>query len=412
MRKQKPHILYVDDEPNNLTVFRSTFRRVYKVHLANSAQEALELLENTEDEIPLIVTDQRMPEMTGVQFLEKVVEKYPETIRMILTGFSDVEAIIQAINQGGVYRYITKPWDKDELKITFDNALESFRLKKENKSLVLNLKEANEELEEKVERRTAQLAKKNKDIMDSINYAKRIQDSMLPPLSQIKNELTDSFVLFKPRDIVSGDFYWFAKKDGKIIIAAVDCTGHGVPGAFMSMIGNDILNSLVIERGITDAAEILHYLNLGIKGALKQDKTQNRDGMDLALCVIEPEKQFIEFAGAKNPLIYIQNGEIKKIKGSLYSIGGGREGVKSTFEKHAINVEKGTVCYIFSDGYQDQFGGEENRKFMTKRFKNLLLEIHEKSMPEQKQILEDTMRDWMGEKYAQIDDIWVIGFRL
>ena len=412
MRKQKPHILYVDDEPNNLTVFRSTFRRVYKVHLANSAQEALDLLENSEDEIPLIVTDQRMPEMTGVQFLEKVVEKYPETIRMILTGFSDVEAIIQAINQGGVYRYITKPWDKDELKITFDNALESFRLKKENKSLVLNLKQANEELEEKVEQRTAQLAKKNKNIMDSINYAKRIQDSMLPPLSQIKSELNDSFVFFKPRDIVSGDFYWFAKKNGKIIIAAVDCTGHGVPGAFMSMIGNDILNNLVIERGITDAAEILHYLNLGIKGALKQDKTQNRDGMDLALCVIEAEKQYVEFAGAKNPLIYIQNGEAKKIKGSLYSIGGGREGVKSIFEKHAINLEKGTVCYIFSDGYQDQFGGEENRKFMTKRFRNLLLEIHQKDMSEQKQILEDTMKDWMGEKYAQIDDILVIGFRL
>ncbi len=162
MRQEKEHILYVDDEPDNLTVFKSNFRRYYKVHTASSAQEGIDILK--EQDIHVIITDQRMPEITGVQFLENIIEDYPDSIRMILTGFSDVEAVIQAINKGRVYRYITKPWDRDDLKITIDKALESYHLKKENKNLIQSLQEANQNLEQKVKERTIEVEHQKKEI--------------------------------------------------------------------------------------------------------------------------------------------------------------------------------------------------------------------------------------------------------
>ncbi len=162
MREAKEHILYVDDEPDNLTVFKSNFRRFYKVHTATSAQEGLEILH--QHDIHVIITDQRMPGTTGVEFLESIIPQYPDSIRMILTGFSDVEAIIQAINQGQVYRYITKPWDREELKMTIDKALESYHLRKENKNLIASLQEANQNLEKKVEERTVEVHRQKKEI--------------------------------------------------------------------------------------------------------------------------------------------------------------------------------------------------------------------------------------------------------
>ena len=161
-KKEKEHILYVDDEADNLTVFKSNFRRFYKVHTANSASEGIEILKN--NDIHVIITDQRMPEITGVEFLESIIGDYPDSIRMILTGFSDVEAIIKAINQGQVYKYITKPWDREDLKITIDKALESFHLKQENRNLIESLKEANQNLEKKVEERTTEVNDQKKQI--------------------------------------------------------------------------------------------------------------------------------------------------------------------------------------------------------------------------------------------------------
>jgi sigma-B regulation protein RsbU (phosphoserine phosphatase) len=225
-------ILYVDDEEDNLVVFNSTFRRDYDIHLAKSGQEGLEIMKR--HPIQLIITDQRMPEMTGIQFLEKVIPDYPDCIRMILTGFSDIEAIIQAINTGRVYRYITKPWNKEELKINIDKALETYRLREQNRKLVEDLKEANITLEQKVIERTKKIASQNKEIRASIQYASRIQKALLPPVNEFAKLLPSYFVLSKPKDIVSGDYYWIAQKDGKVIITVADCTGHGVPGALVS----------------------------------------------------------------------------------------------------------------------------------------------------------------------------------
>ncbi len=257
-----------------------------------------------------------------------------------------------------------------------------------------------------------EIRRKNKDITDSIEYAKRIQNAILPLEENIKEHLPESFILYRPRDIVSGDFYWFAEKNGKIIIAAVDCTGHGVPGAFMSMIGAEVLNTIVLSQGVTDAAQILNLQNKYIRAALKQDTSDNQDGMDMALCVIDNKQGVVEFAGAKNPLIYVtKDGELHKIRGDRQSIGGFQYTKQVSFKKHVIEIDSPMWFYIFSDGYQDQFGGADRRKFMTRNFYELLHSIHGLPMDEQKRVLEETIETWMAGT-SQTDDILVIGFKL
>ncbi len=293
---------------------------------------------------------------------------------------------------------------------------------------VRRLRKQKEHLEQVVKDRTAEIMlkndelkakndtieSKNKSITSSINYAKRIQEAMLPLLERIDQSLDEYFILFKPRDIVSGDFYWFAEQDDKIIFTAVDCTGHGVPGAFMSMIGSEILTTIV-GQGITKPAEILENKDKYVKKALKQDKTENHDGMDMSLCTIDKEKKIVEWAGAKNPLVYIQNDELVHIKGSPRGIGGYQlinDERQEDFKNHIISyANTETYFYIFSDGFQDQFGGPRERKFMIKRLKNLILENHKKPMNEQKQIFNSVIESWM-EKTDQTDDILLIGFKL
>ena len=269
-------------------------------------------------------------------------------------------------------------------------------------------KEEIESQRDKLAGQNDEIQKINKDITSSIEYAKRIQTAMLPLESNIQAHLEDYFILFKPRDIVSGDFYWFTHKNDKTFIAAVDCTGHGVPGAFMSMIGAEILTTIVNNKEVYDAAEILFLLNKYIRTALKQDATENQDGMDMALCVIDKKNETVEFSGAKNPLFVIQDGELTKIKGSRQSIGGYQFG---EFEKHTVKYTTPSWFYIFSDGYADQFGGENQSKFMIKHFKKILMNNYQKSMKEQNEILDKAISNWMIST-RQTDDILVIGFKL
>jgi serine phosphatase RsbU (regulator of sigma subunit)/ligand-binding sensor domain-containing protein len=252
------------------------------------------------------------------------------------------------------------------------------------------------------------IEKKNKDITASITYAKRIQEAMLPLEETIRKSLSDYFIVFRPRDIVSGDFYWFAQKSGKIVFTAVDCTGHGVPGAFMSMIGSEVLTTLT-NKNILESNAILDKMNEYVVRALKQDATENQDGMDIALCVIDKEKKTLEYSGAKNPLVYIQNNELFQIKADKQSVGGYQSG--KTFTKNVVNYQSPTWFYIFTDGIQDQFGGQFERKFMIKRLKELLFENHQKTPAEQKAILDKAIVDWM-KNHEQTDDILLIGFML
>ena len=267
-------------------------------------------------------------------------------------------------------------------------------------------------LEGKVEERTAELAQKNKDITASIQYAKRIQLAILPPVHQVKTHLPSSFILYKPKDIVSGDFYWFGEKNGKKIIAAVDCTGHGVPGAFMRMIGNNLLNQIIIEKGITEPGEILNALNLGVQNSLKQgsNEIETSDGMDVALCTIDTTTREVKFAGAYRPMLIVSNGMLEKVEGNKFPIGGKQMDNERNFRSHTRIMQPGDTIYLFSDGYADQFGGPKGKKFMVKRMDELILGMQQMDMNGQEKMMDETIEGWRG-TYQQVDDILVIGIR-
>jgi two-component system, sensor histidine kinase LadS len=332
--------------------------------------------------------------------------------------------------------------------------------------------QANEALEHKVKERTAEINQQKAElelhrdsiekqnrvlevinfevqrhsekITSSIQYAKRIQEAILKHEDKIARLFPQHFIVYKPRDIVSGDFYWLSEiqvprpivqkvagsagtsifypehreeYSTKIILAAIDCTGHGVPGAFMSLIGDALLNQIVNEKKITSPDLILNHLHASVRSLLNQNSSHSHDGMDVALCVIDKAERTLEYAGARNPLVYFRHhapgaapAAMEVIKGNRISVGGTRNETRA-FTKHCLRFDTPVTLYLFSDGYQDQFGGEKNKKFMAGQFKKLLCHIHHLPLPEQKEILENTMEHWMkgGE---QVDDMLVMGVRI
>lgn len=291
---------------------------------------------------------------------------------------------------------------------------------------MMRLKAKNIRLERLVSERTAEIADKNKtlekqkdeilhqktEIEDSINYAKRIQEAILPLNEEIQTNLPDSFILFKPKDIVSGDFYWYALVGNIHVIVCADCTGHGVPGAFMSMIGTDKLNQVVKERKITNPAIILSEINKGIKKALKQDEESDstRDGMDVAICSWDPDAGLLQYAGAHRPLWMVRDGVLTETKATKVAVGGFTSDDQE-YELHEIQPQKGDQFYMHSDGYADQFGGPKGKKLKVKSFKKLILEVEQKPMMEQMVVLNSSIEEWMA-NYEQIDDVCVIGVRV
>lgn len=254
------------------------------------------------------------------------------------------------------------------------------------------------------------VVKQNMEIVESMNYARRIQNALLPSELTIKELIKEYFILFKPKEIVSGDFYWINRKDHKIMMAAADCTGHGIPGAFMSMLAIAFLNEIANTLQDPTPADILNELRDHVIHTLKQDTNQitTMDGLDIAFCIIDTLKHEIQFAGANNPLYVMHNEELFEYPSDKMPIGYAHK--YHEFTNKTIKLNRGDTFYIFSDGYMDQFGGEKNRKFKPHRFQNLIKEIHKKSMHEQKEILYLTLEEWKGEK-DQVDDIIVIGFR-
>ena len=276
------------------------------------------------------------------------------------------------------------------------------------------IKHANFLLEEQnieIKHQRDQIFQQKQEITDSIHYASRIQTAILPP-ETLLDELKDHFILYKPRDIVSGDYYWMTQKDNKTIVVAADCTGHGVPGAFMSMLGISFLNEIVNKGDSTLPNDIMNNLRDNVVNSLHQtgEEGEQQDGMDLALCVIDNDKTKLWFAGAYNPLYLIRNNELTEIKPDKMPIGIYKEKTDS-FTNNEVPIQEGDAIYMFSDGYVDQFGGPKAKKFMSKNFKDLLLSIYNKTMEEQREILDTTIEDWKGD-VEQIDDILVIGLRV
>jgi serine phosphatase RsbU (regulator of sigma subunit) len=256
------------------------------------------------------------------------------------------------------------------------------------------------------------IEEKNKNITDSINYAKRLQNAILPSVEMTDKILPEYFILYIPKDIVSGDFYWVSHRENKIIVAAIDCTGHGVPGALLSIVGHNAINQTVNELEITQPSEILVSMNLIIKKILNQDNgTEIKDGMDMALCTYDKITGILEYAGANNPLYVISEKELSIIKASKLTVGSIQEQVTNSPINHSIQLKKGDCFYIFSDGYADQFGGSKNKKFKTSNLQKLLLSMNDYPMEMQKKMICEEFNKWKGNN-EQVDDVLLIGIRV
>ncbi|MCC7303392.1 MAG: SpoIIE family protein phosphatase [Bacteroidia bacterium] len=281
-----------------------------------------------------------------------------------------------------------------------------------------SLKAYSEDLESQVAERTRELLEKSAklelaygEIRDSIQYAKHIQEAILPSRELIDRIFRQSFIFYKPKDIVSGDFYWFAQREDEVVVAIVDCTGHGVPGALMTVIGSSLLNQIVNIMGITEPGLVLRNLDEKVIETLKQQGGNfSNDGMDLALFRYNLSSGKMEFAGAKRSLFHFTATDVKEIKGDKFPIGSTQYGDQKRFTTQPVNIREGDVIYMFSDGYQDQFGGMAGKKFMLKRFKEMLKEIYRMKMPDQLLVLEQENAQWTGNS-EQTDDILVMGIR-
>ncbi|MBL1233418.1 MAG: SpoIIE family protein phosphatase [Vicingaceae bacterium] len=273
---------------------------------------------------------------------------------------------------------------------------------------ITDRKKAEQELLEK----NVELLQHNKDMLDSIQYASRIQEAILPDVQRIKNTFQDAFVLYQPKDVVSGDYYFFYQKENKAFVVAVDCTGHGVPGALMSFIANGILKEVIIKKGLEDPAEILYALDEELFLALNKN-SQNavtNDGMDVSIGVYDFAEQTFSYSGAFRPLLLVRDGNIIELEANRYPIGFYAD-VKKKFVTQSITMQQNDTFYYFTDGYCDQFGGERKKKFNRKQFKELLLAAQTMEMEEQEAYLQYVLLNWRQDE-PQVDDILVMGIKV
>ncbi|MAY84918.1 MAG: hypothetical protein CMP59_12375 [Flavobacteriales bacterium] len=332
----------------------------------------------------------------------------------VVTGMRRTKDFANAVGAGN--------FDKDYDPLSSKDSLGHALLKMRD-----DLAENERILEEKVRQRTAEVVAQKEEIeeqrtqieeyfvqvTDSIKYAKRIQEAILPPDGYVQKLLPDSFILYRPKDIVSGDFYWMAETADKVFFAAVDCTGHGVPGAFMSIVGYNQLKQAIATTAGSSPADILNQLNRGVTETLRQSDVDStsRDGMDIAICALNKNSKELEYAGAFNPLYLLREGELIQYKADKFPIGSYLDNKKKTFTNNKIKLKKGDQVYIFSDGYADQFGGPRGKKFMYRRFRELLIENEHEKPSQQKNKLLDSLYNWMRDE-EQVDDILVMGVRV
>jgi len=396
-------ILLLEDNPGDVGLLQRELKKaglLFSLYVADSKESFVEGLHAFEPDI--ILSDHSLPSFNSKEAFEIAKNKKVDIPFVLVTGTVSEEFAVECM-KAGVDDYILKD-SLVRLPSAIQNLFNNKEIKKEKDSIELlhkELQNAYQEIEEK-----------NKSITDSINYAKRIQDAILPDNEKLNAFFPEWFIHYKPKDIVSGDFYWFEKCGNKLIIAVADCTGHGVPGALMSVIGSELLNKIVVEKNITDPSEILRHLNIGITRFFKtkENQTMADDGMDIAICTISFDSKTLEYAGAHRPLWLIRNDDLEEFKPNKHSIGGLLPGEKRVYEKHQIKFNSNDLVYFFTDGITDQFGGRFEKKLMKKKFKKLLLSMHSNHLNDQKKILNDYMTRWAG-NIEQVDDMLVMGLR-
>jgi len=403
-------VLIVDDNPVNVKVLSSTLAESgYDLLTANTGERAIMVAERAKPD--LVLLDINMPGIDGYETCRRL--KASDTTKDIpvifLSALNEIENKIEGFEVGGV-DYIAKPFNQKEVCIRVENHLKISKLSRELEHKNQELNEAFEELQVIQE----QLLDINTMLVESIQYSQRIQEAIIPSESALQIVFPQSFAYFQPKSIVSGDFYWVYESENYKFLAVGDCTGHGVPGAFMSLLGINALTKIVEDQKLSDPGLILNRVDYEIQRVLKQHSDSRniiRDGMDIIVCCFDINKQILLFASAQRPLLMFRSGQIEMFEATRQSIGYDGYRSKTNFITNEISLISGDTFYMYSDGMTDQFGGEIGRKLTPKRLRHLLVEYADQPLDIQKKNIIDHFRAWKG-VYDQTDDMTLIGLKM
>ena len=394
-------ILLLEDNESDAILLERALRKNdldHELVVIERKGEFVKILEEYDPDV--VLSDHQMPGFTAIEALQIARKHKPDLPFIMVTGAVSEEFAVECM-KAGMDDYILKR-SLVRLAPAIQNVLSRINIHRE--------KEMVESLHNKLRKAYDDINETNRNIKDSINYAKLIQDAMLPDRKILEKYFAESFIINKPKDIVSGDFYWFWESGGKLLVAVADCTGHGVPGALMSMIGYGLLNEIVNVYGVTDPAKILARLNFGVRKALKQNVPDNRrcDGMDMAMCLIDRGHNTIKFAGANRHLVLARDRELEVVKGDRFGIGGIYSETAAEYKSSVVKIKKGDVIYLFTDGYSDQFGGANGSRMMTKNLLKILQRSLSFGLTEQEHVLKHWLQSWQR-GFLQTDDILVLG---
>ncbi|SNT30429.1 Response regulator receiver domain-containing protein [Ekhidna lutea] len=401
-KKKKFSLLYVDDEATNLRVFKANFRKFFNVYTSTNPIEAIDIL--NQEEIQVIVTDQRMPEMTGTQFLEKILPDHPDVIKIILTGFTDIEAIKDGINRCGIFKYITKPWNFDEMKGVLERAIETYQQAAESEEHIKELEDSNVELESRVRERTQELNKINKRLIDSIRYAGLLQQSMLPNDRYLSRQFHDHFVIFETKYLFSEEFVWTTRlnfrSEDYTVVSLIEFDGKGIVGSLKTLIADSVLNYLTHDRKIFHSGEIINELKYELDAA-GSDELQC--DLKVSVAVFDHNANTLQFSGINQDMIVFNGTKSTLLKGDE-----GDHFEDAIADK--IGIEPDASYYMYSNGYYNQMN-EDGVKFSYEKFEEMLKSVQGKSMGEQREFLMSNLQTWKAGSSLN-DDISIIGFKL
>ncbi len=431
---QNISVLYVEDDDqlrqDTLRLLSTFFKHIEP---AVNGKEGLEKFKAGSYKI--VISDLRMPEMDGIEMVRNIKELNDDQIILITSAHDESQYLLQLISMG-VNNFILKPLDIKKFLLVLEKTIELVRLRqmetdykkeledtvrlrtRELSDLNMELEQYNLTLEQKVEERTAELnqslldvERANRKLMDSIDYATVIQRSLLPNMEVVNKYLPESFFLWMPRDVVGGDIFFTEFFEDSFLIGVLDCTGHGVPGAFMTMIASTGLQQIIRDEGCLDPSEILKRLNFIVKTSLQQDTdfSMSDDGLDAAICFVNVKEKLLSFSGARLPLLIVHNGRSQIIKGDQRSIGYRKSDLNHEFSKRIIDIKKGMSFYLFSDGIIDQIGGKKNFRFGNKRFAGMMERLGQLPFKQQQDHVLDEFNRYKGDNETR-DDVTVIGF--
>jgi len=404
--KKNVKILILDDtidDAKRISGFLKDNGHEHPIVFCDSKSSYLSKLDDFSPDV--VISEHTIPGYSSFNALDDARNKIPNVIFILVSGNIPEEFAVELLKEG-VDDYVLK-----NHLLRLPHAIESAMIKRQYAEETKKLAEMNNELIQA----NSEIDAKNQSMTQSIVFAERIQSLILPKLEVLLKDFREAFILYKPKDIVSGDFYWFNKNDDKFMVAAADCTGHGVPGALLSIIGINFLNEIAEDKNnFVYPSDVLSLLDLNMRTMLRQNETPSyQDGIDIAFVTIDKSRKKLYYSGCKRPLLIFRRRDKKLVeyKGEPYYIGGIDPKVKKTFRTQEIPYRVGDVIYMFSDGVPDQFGGENNKKLMKKEFLNILMSFNHLSLTYQGELLEQKLKKWQGD-FEQTDDILVIGIKL